>query len=343
MIGEAIKKLVSHKDLSFDEARAVMEEIMSGQAADGQIGAFLTALRMKGETAAEIAGFAGVMMDKVERVTPSAKLLVDTCGTGGDASGTFNISTTAAFIAAGAGVTIAKHGNRSISSASGSADLLEALGVNISLKPEGVARCIDEVGIGFMFAPSLHPAMKYVTPTRRAIGIRTVFNMLGPLVNPAGAKAQIIGVYEEGLTEIFAEVLGELDGRHVLVVHGAGGLDELSTLGKSRITELKEGKIKSYHIEPEDLGLRRVKIEDILGGDAKKNAKITLDILSGKKGAKRDIALLNAAGAILVGKKAKDLKAALTLAAESVDSGRAKEKLDRLIALSNENKQEGQS
>ncbi len=334
MIVEAIKKLIVGEDLSLGEAKAVMNQIMEGEANDAQIASFLTALRIKGETATEITGFADVMLNKANRVEVSKKNLVDTCGTGGDASGTFNISTTAAFIAAGAGVTVAKHGNRSISSASGSADILEELGVSISLTPTEIERCIEEVGIGFMFAPVLHPAMKNVMVARRSIGIRTVFNMLGPLVNPAHAKAQIVGVYDEGLTEVFAEVLRGLGSRHVLVVHGEGGLDELSTLGRSRISELKEGTIKNYYIEPEELGIARAELKDIMGGTVRENARTTLKILSGETGPKRDIALLNAAGAILVSGKAKDLAEGLAIAAHSVDSGAAKKKLEMLVNLS---------
>lgn len=341
MIVEAIKKLVNGSDLSVGEASAAMTQIMEGKADDAQIGAFLTALRIKGETAEEIAGFASVMLDKVKRVNAASKVLVDTCGTGGDFSGTFNISTTAAFVAAGAGITVAKHGNRSMSSASGSADVLEALGLKISLAPEEVERCIDEVGIGFMFAPMLHPAMKNAITARRSIGIRTVFNILGPLVNPALARRQIVGVYDVGLTEVFAKVLRDLGSQRVLVVHGEGGLDELSTLGPSRIAELNEGVIETYQISPEEFGFQRAELKDILGGSVKDNAGITLNVLSGEKGPKRDIVVLNAAGAILVGGGAKNMKEAVAIAASSIDSGAAKDKLAKLIALSNKMGEDG--
>ncbi len=340
MIIEAIKKLVENKNLTCEEARAVMNEIMSGEAHDAQIGSFLTALRMKGETAEEITGFAEGMIAKASKVILKNKCVVDTCGTGGDSSGTFNISTTAAFVVAGAGVCVAKHGNRSISSRCGSADLLEALGICIELTPEQVAACIDEVGIGFMFAPMFHPAMRYVMPSRKAMGIRTVFNILGPLSNPAGAVAQVIGVYDESLTDVFAEVLKNLGVKHALVVHGADGLDELSTTGSSKVSELKDGEIKSFKIESEEFGLKRAKLADILGGDVAENIQITKVILSGQAGPKRDIVVLNAAAAILVGGKADNLMEAVELAKESIDSGKALEKLNHLIKISQKLKAE---
>jgi len=340
MIVEAIKKLIEKRDLTREESRAVMDEIMSGQAHDAQIGSFLTALRMKGETVDEFTGLAEGMIAKVAQVSPEHKFVVDTCGTGGDSSGTFNISTIAAFVAAGAGICIAKHGNRSISSRCGSADLLEALGVCVTLTPEQVAKCVDEVGIGFMFAPRFHPAMKYVMPSRKAMGIRTVFNALGPLTNPAKAPAQIIGVYNERLTDIFAQVLGNLGTKYALVVHGADGLDELSTTGPSKVSELKDGEVKSYKVEPEEFGLRRARPSDILGGDVSENVCITKAILNGEKGPKRDIVVFNAAGAILVGGKAKNLRGAIELAQKSIDSGAAIKKLNELVKLSQKLSQE---
>ncbi|MDO8886649.1 anthranilate phosphoribosyltransferase [Candidatus Oleimmundimicrobium sp.] len=334
MIVEAIKKLIEKRDLTREESRAVMDEIMSGQSHDAQIGSFLTALRMKGETINEFTGLAEGMIAKVAQVSPKHKFVVDTCGTGGDFSGTFNISTISAFVAAGADVCIAKHGNRSISSRCGSADLLEALGVCVTLTPEQVAKCIDEVGIGFMFAPMFHPAMKHVMPSRKAMGIRTAFNALGPLTNPAKAPAQIIGVYNEKLTDIFVQVLSNLGTKHALVVHGADGLDELSTTGPSKISELKNGEVKSYKVEPEEFGLKRAKPSDILGGDVSENVCIAKAILNGEKGSKRDIVLFNSAGAIFVGGKASNLKKAVELAQKSIDSGAALKKLNELVEYS---------
>lgn len=263
MITEAISKTVSGEDLSGAEAKEVMNGIMSGQATDAQIAALLTSLRMKGETVEEITAFASVMREKAEPVKLSDGSIIDTCGTGGDASGTFNISTTAAFVAAGAGARVGKHGNRCVSSKCGSADVLEALGVVIDLDAGTTAKVIEEAGIGFLFAPVLHSAMKYVMPTRKQTGIRTVFNILGPLTNPAGASAQVLGVYSPALTETMALVLGNLGTTHALVVHGAGGLDELSTLGSSQVSELKNGSVSTYIVRPEDLGLPLADISDI--------------------------------------------------------------------------------
>ncbi|MEW6188497.1 MAG: anthranilate phosphoribosyltransferase [Actinomycetota bacterium] len=334
MIVEAIRKVVERKDLTPGEAASVMEEIMSGRATEAQIASFLTALRMKGETVDEISEFAKVMRAHAIRISPKVADLVDTCGTGGDVSHTFNISTVTAFVAAGAGVHIAKHGNRSVSSRCGSADVLEALGVKIDLPPEAVEACIDEVGIGFLFAPLLHPAMKYATPVRRNIGIRTVFNILGPLTNPAFASAQILGVYDPSLAPVLAKVLGNLGVTHAMVVHG-DGLDELTTTGESRISELFDGKVKNYSITPEQFGLPRVRVEDLKGGTVEQNAQIMKSILSGEKGTRRDIVLLNAAAALVAADKAKDLGEGLKLAAESIDSGAALEKLEKLREFTN--------
>lgn len=334
MIVEAIKKLVEHKDLTREEARVVMEEIMSGQAHDAQIGSFLTALRMKGETVEEISGFAEIMRAHATRISPKALELVDTCGTGGDAPNTFNISTVAAFVASGAGAHIAKHGNRSVSSHCGSADVLEALGAKIEMSPQAIERCIDEVGIGFLFAPLLHKAMKHVMPSRKAMGIRTVFNILGPLTNPARASAQILGVYDQSLTEVMAEVLGNLGVRHALVVHGADGMDEISNTGPSKISELKDGEVRTYTVTPEQFGFPKARIDDLKGGTVEDNARIAREILSGRDGPRRDIVLLNAAAALLAAGKASDFVRGLELAAESMDSGDALEKLDSLVRLS---------
>ena len=333
MIKEALSKVVSGNDLTVAEARDVMTEIMQGQATQAQIGAFLTALRMKGETADEITGCAQAMRESAVRVTPRQEVLVDTCGTGGDSSGTFNISTTVAFVAAGAGLAVAKHGNRSVSSQCGSADLLQALGVNLELSAEQVARCIDEVGIGFLFAPLLHPAMKHALGPRKEIGLRTIFNILGPLSNPAGAKRQLLGVYDGSLTEVMAEVLRALGSEHAFVVHGADGLDELSVTGSNRISQLRDGRVETYDLDPGQLGLARARIGDLAGGTADDNATTTKAILDGERGPKRDVVLLNAAAVLIAGDKAADFGDALTLAAESIDSGNARRKLDQLVEL----------
>jgi anthranilate phosphoribosyltransferase len=337
-ISEAIKKVIDRESLSTAEAEAVLEQIMAGQCFETQIAALLTALRMKGETVEELTGFARVMRTKAHSVRPLAfqstnEILIDTCGTGGDVSGSFNISTAAAFVVAGCGLHVAKHGNRSVSSHCGSADVMEALGVKIELAPEQIALCIDEVGIGFLHAPLLHEAMKHVAPVRRQLGVRTIFNMLGPLTNPAGANAQVIGVYALHLTEMFAHTLKSLGSLRALVVHGSDGLDEITITGKSRVTELKNGEVKTYTIEPEDFGLARARPEEIKGGDAKHNADIVVSVLSGEKNARRDIVLLNAAAALVVGNQANDLQEGIHLAAEAIDSGAAIAKLQRLIEL----------
>ncbi|MBT4511726.1 MAG: anthranilate phosphoribosyltransferase, partial [Chloroflexi bacterium] len=260
MIKEAIAQVVEGEDLSMEETAGVMSEIMSGEATPAQIASFITAMRMKGETALEIAGCARTMRDNALHVNPKRTDVVDTCGTGGDSSGTFNISTTVAFVAAGAGLGVAKHGNRSITSQCGSADLMEALGVKIELTPEQVAQCVDEVGIGFCFAPAFHPAMKYATPVRQELGLRTLFNILGPLANPARARRQLIGIYSADLTETLAEVLRAMESEQAFVVHGADGLDELSTTGKNKVSELRDGSIKTYQIDPAELGLGKSKL-----------------------------------------------------------------------------------
>lgn len=336
MIKEAIAGLVEGTDLNMTQTEAVMSEIMSGEATPAQIAAFLTALRIKGETVDEIAGCARVMQQHALHVNPTRLDVVDTCGTGGDDSGTFNISTTVAFVAAGAGIGVAKHGNRSVSSLCGSADLMEALGVRIDLNPEQVARCVDEVGIGFCFAPLFHPAMKHATPVRREIALRTVFNVLGPLANPARAKRQLIGVYSAELTEVLADVLRALGSERAFVVHGHGGLDELTTTGPNRVSELREGHVISYTLNPEDLGLPGARSEDLAGGDAEANASITREILSGKTGPRRDIVLLNAAAVLVAGGAAGDLAEGIRLAAQSIDSGAARTKVEQLVEMSRE-------
>jgi anthranilate phosphoribosyltransferase len=334
MIKEALGKIVSGGDLSADEARQVMMEIMRGEATQAQIGAFLAALRMKGETAEEIAGCARAMRENAVAVRTKQHVVVDTCGTGGDGSGTFNISTTVAFVAAGAGVAVAKHGNRSVSSQCGSADLLQALGVNLQLSPEQSGQCIDEVGIGFLFAPLLHPAMKHALGPRQEIGLRTIFNILGPLCNPAGASRQLLGVYDRGLAELMAEVLRALGTEHAFVVHGADGLDELSTTGVNRVSRVHDGRVDSFDLDPQSLGISPARPGDLAGGTAEDNAAATRAVLDGERGPKRDVVMLNAAAVLLAGDKASSFEDGLVLAAEAIDSGKARDKLDALIELS---------
>ena len=335
MIREAIQKVVDGQDLTESETIDTMTEIMSGEVTDAQIACFITALRLKGETVEEITGAARVMREKATKIKTKHTQVVDTCGTGGDGSHTFNISTTAAFVVAGTGLSVAKHGNRSISSSCGSADVLQALGVNIKIAPELVGACIDKVGIGFLFAPALHSAMKYAIGPRREIGIRTIFNALGPLTNPAGAQSQVIGVYAPQLTEPLANVLNNLGCHHAFVVHGTDGLDEISTTTDTLISELVDGVVKTYTLNPTTLGISAAQSEDLVGGAAEVNAELTLDILKGEKGPKRDIVALNAAAAIVAGGKAENLKEGLLLAAASIDSGKALEKLEALKAMSN--------
>jgi len=345
IITEALRALVDRRDLSRIEAAAAMDAIMSGAATNAQIAAFLTALRMKGETVEELVGFAQVMRQKVLRIRTRAdevaaltgtdrEMLIDTCGTGGDASGTFNISTATAFVVAGTGLKVAKHGNRSASTLCGSADVVETLGVSLELTPQQIARCVNEVGIGFMYAPLLHTAMKHVMPARREIAIRTVFNLLGPLTNPAGANAQVIGVAAAALTEPLARVLAELGTSRAFVVHGADGLDEISNTGESRVSEVREGLVRTFSVRPEDFGLPRATIKDLQGGDREQNAQIIRLLLEGEPGPRRDIVLMNAAAALVAGGRARDLKDGVALAARSVDGGEARRKLDALVALS---------
>ena len=323
MIADAIRTLVEKKDLTAKEAHAAMTEIMEGVATSAQIAAFLVALRMKGETITEVTEFARVMREHVVPVRPTRRPLVDTCGTGGDGLNTFNISTTAAFVAAGAGAAVAKHGNRSVSSKCGSADVLEALGIKVQQSPEEVARYVDEVGIGFMFAPAYHPAMKHAGPVRRELAMRTVFNALGPLTNPAGAEAQVIGVYAPALTEMHAAALANLGCKRAFVVHGLDGMDEISTLGATRITELRDGESRTYGLTPEEVGLRRARPEELAGGTPEENAELLVAILNGREGAPREIVLLNAAAAIAAAGLADTLSDGIALAREAVDSGRA--------------------
>jgi len=334
MIKEAIKLSVEGKDLSEKQMAGAMRDIMEGKSTDAQIGAFLTALRMKGETVEEITGAAKVMREKVTRVKAPA-YTVDTCGTGGDMSHTFNISTTAALIVAACGVPVAKHGNRSVSSSCGSADVLEALGIKIDLEPHKVEQCLEETGFGFMFAPLFHPAMKFAIGPRKEMGIRTVFNILGPLTNPAGAERQVLGVFSDTLTEPMAKVLGNLGVTHAFVVHGEDGLDEITNTDRTRVTELKNGNIATYFISPEDFGFKKAEHRDLTGGNARENAAIVTEILNGHIGPKRDIVLMNAAAALVTGEKAKNFNEAVTLAAKAIDSGIALKKLEEVKKVSN--------
>src|SRR5713101_8761976 len=334
------------QSLSREEARSVMSEILSGKCTDAQIAALLVALHMKGETVEEIVGFAEAIraaatplnLDRNSTVDVSGtgrEALVDTCGTGGSASATFNISTATAFVVAGAGVRVAKHGNRSISSKKGSADVMEALGVNINLPPERLAACLEQVGIAFLFAPAMHSAMKYVQPARRELRLRTVFNLLGPLTNPARASAQVVGVYSVELVETLAEALSMLGLHRALVVHGLDGLDEITVTGPTRVAEVREGSVRTYEVTPEEFGLTRATLNDISGGDAEANAAIIRDILAGTKSPRRDVVLLNAAAALVAAGRADHLGNALPLAADSIDSGAAAAKLDALVRFTN--------
>ena len=328
---EIIAALSARQSLSVTEATEAMGIIMEGGATDAQIGSFLTALRMKGESVEEITGFASAMLDKAEKIHPKANTLLDTCGTGGDNSATFNISTATALVAAGAGISVVKHGNRAVSSKSGSADVLETLGVTITADPASVEKCINTVGIGFLFAPLFHKAAKNVAAPRREMGIRTVFNILGPLVNPAGATHQLLGVYAPGLTRTVAEVLRARGVRRALIVHGSG-LDELSTCDESVVTELDGDTLKSYTLTPEGCGVARAAPPDIMGGDSQRNAAIIRAILDGARGAARDIVVLNAGAALYLCDKSTSIKDGVTLAAEVIDSGAARKKLQELRA-----------
>ena len=332
MIKEAIDIVVKGKSLTMEQASQVMNEIMDGAATPAQFGAFVVALRLKGETVHEIAGMAQVMREKSVPVKVKGPL-VDTCGTGGDGTKTFNISTTAAFVVAGAGVKVAKHGNRGMSSGCGSADVLDALGVKYDIDAAGVERCLEEIGIGFMFAPRFHPAMKFAVNPRKEIGVRTVFNILGPMTNPARAQSQLLGVFDDKLALTMAEVLGLLGCKHALVVHGEDGMDEITLGGKTTVCELKNGKVVRYYIEPDEFGFSRASINQLRGGTPQENADILRRVLGGEKGPYRDITLLNAAAALVAADLAKDLKKGVKLASDSIDSGSAKKKLEALAKL----------
>ncbi len=331
MIRDAIATLVSGRSLDRTAASGVMSEVMDGEATPAQIAAFVIALRMKGETADEVAGLAGAMLSRAIRIDAGAEL--DTCGTGGDGSRSFNISTAAAFVAAGAGVRVAKHGNRAMSSSCGSADVLEALGVRIDLEPASVGQCIREVGIGFMFAPKFHPAMKHAAGPRREIGVRTVFNVLGPLCNPAGADAQLLGVADAALVDLMADALMRLGIRRAMIVHGEDGLDELTLSGPTNVCQIRDGRKDRYVVAPEDFGLQRAGGALLCGGTADENAALLKAVLSGERGAPRDVVILNAGAALTVSGAASGLAEGIRLAEEVIDTGRALSRLDALTAF----------
>jgi anthranilate phosphoribosyltransferase len=333
-IQEALARLLEGADLSKPEAHEVMNQIMAGEATPGQIGGFLVALRLKGETAEEIAGCAEAMRAHAVAVRPQREDLVDTAGTGGDGAHTFNISTAAALVAAAAGAGVAKHGNRAVSSASGSADVLEALGFELEQPPERIERSIDELGFGFLFAPSHHPAMRHAGPVRRELATRTVFNVLGPLTNPAGARAQVVGVYAPELVPTIAAVLARLGAKRAFVVHGAGGIDELSPAGANLVCEVTGGRVRRREIDPREFGVPRCRPGDLAGGSPDENAVTIREILGGRKGPKREAVLLNAAGAVAAGGHARDLPEGYALAAEALDSGAAAQRLEALTAFS---------
>ncbi len=338
MFTENLARIIAGKDLTEEETASMIEAIFSGGVTDAQIGAFMAALATKGETFAELAGAARAMRRRATRIQATAPVVVDTCGTGGDAAGTFNISTTCAFVVAACGVTVAKHGNRSVSSRCGSADLLEALGVVIDADPEITEEALDEIGIGFLFAPRYHGAMRHAMRARKEVGLRSIFNMLGPLTNPAGANCQLLGVFASRLTEMFAQALHLLGTRHAFVVHGHEGLDEISVCAPTRVSELRDGQVRTYDISPEQFFGGRADARDLRGGTAEQNAAITRSILDGsRRGAARDVVLINAAAALVAAGKTADLAEGIRLAAAAVDDGKATEKLDRLIQYTKDN------
>jgi len=337
MFRENLKKIIARKDLSETEMAQMIADIFSGDITDAQVGAFMAALATKGETFEELAGAASAMRKRARRIQTSANTVVDTCGTGGDGAKTFNISTTSAFVVAGCGVTVAKHGNRSVSSQCGSADLLEALGVKLDTAPEIVEEAVRETGIGFLFAPLYHGAMKYAAKARMEIGIRSIFNMLGPLTNPASANCQLLGVYAPELTEMFAQALRVLGVKRAFVVHGHDGLDEISVCSPTRISELNDGMIRTYDINPEQFFGETAKSADLAGGNPVDNAEITRSILNGGKGPKRNIILINTSAALVAAGKAQNLKEGITLAEVSIDSRAALSRLDSLIRFTQEN------
>lgn len=334
---EAIQKVVDGQNLTMEEAKRVMNILLSGEATQAQIGAILTALRMKGETLDELTGFAAVLKEKAEHIAPNVPNYVDLVGTGGDRTFTFNISTTAAFVTAGAGLPVAKHGNRSISSKSGAGDVLEALGVNIAADPSVVTKCVEEAGIGFMFAQSFNKSMKYVGQARSEMGVRSVFNILGPLANPSDAKCMVVGVYDPSMTEIVANAMSRLGVENGFVVSGEDHMDEFTLTGKTTVSEIKDSKVNTYEVTPEQFGLKRASLEELQGGDGAENAKITKAVLKGEeKGAKRDIVLLNAGATLYAGGIADSIEDGIHKAAEAIDSGKAYETLEKLVELSNQ-------
>jgi len=349
MIKEAIGKITDGYDLTREEMISCMNEIMTGIATQAQIGSFITALRFKGETVEEITGAAIVMREKATRIEVSKNIvdldrdeinidretIVDTCGTGGSGTNTFNISTTVAFVVSGAGLRVAKHGNRGVSSICGSADVIKALGVNIDIPPEKAKECIESIGIGFLYAPLFHNAMKFAIGPRREIGIRTIFNILGPLTNPANATCQVLGVYEEELTDKLANVLNNLGAKRAFVVHGLDTLDEITITGETKISELKNKKVKGYYIKPQDFGMEKAELFDIKGGTIEENAAIVKRVLEGENGPRQDVVLLNASAALIAGGVAKDFKDGIEIARASIESGKAKEKLEKLIKFTN--------
>jgi len=349
MIREAISKVVDGFDLSREEMIACMNEIMTGEATQAQIGSFITALRLKGETVEEITGAAMVMREKAVKIRAGKDIvdldrddinidretIIDTCGTGGSGTNTFNISTASAFVVSAAGLKVAKHGNKAVSSQCGSADVLKALGVNIDISPEKVEECIDKIGIGFLYAPLLHGAMKYAIGPRKEIGIRTIFNLLGPLTNPAGANCQVLGVYQKELTDVIAGVLKNLGTKRAFVVHGSDTLDEITITGKTKVSELKNKKVKTFYVKPQDFGMKKASLEDIRGGGIEDNAKIVINVLKGEKGPKQDIVLLNASAALVAGGLAPDFKKGIKIAKEAITSGKAMAKLEALVKFTN--------
>lgn len=331
-----IDRLINGENLTESQMSYAMEEIMDGKVDEVKIASFLTALRIKGETANEISSGAKVMRDKAMKIDLGDRYTVDTCGTGGDGANTYNISTASAFVVSAGGVAVVKHGNRSVSSQSGSADVLETLGVNINISPEKVKECVDEINLGFLYAPAFHSSMKYAAPVRKQLGFRTMFNMLGPLTNPAKASGQVLGVFDKNITELMANAIKKLGTEHVLVVHGMDRMDEITVTDKTKVSELKYGKISSYYIEPEDFGIKKSTKEKLEGGTPKENAEIIKGIFRGEiKGAKKDILLLNSGAALYVGKKAVSIKEGVEMARDIIESGKALSKLDKLIEITN--------
>ena len=335
MANPILTKVIAGQDLTEQEMMTYMSEIMSGEKSDAEIASFLTALKIKGESVSEIVAGAKVMREKAAPMDMGDLNTIDTCGTGGDSTGTYNISTAVALVAAAAGVPVVKHGNRSVSSKCGCADVLEASGVRIDITPDQVKDCVSDINIGFLFAPTFHSAMRFVGPTRKALGFRTIFNILGPLANPANATSQVVGVFDEKLVPVFAQVLKELGLKRVLVVHGKDGLDEITTTDKTVVAELKDGEITEYTIKPEDFGLNRAVMSDLVGGETKLNAEILKSVLAGEKGPKRDILLLNAGAALYVGGKAASIEDGIELAAKTIDEGLAIKMLETFVEKTN--------